>query len=149
VARDPSGYYNAGPAIVYIYWRYLPSIGQAVSASSVLVFVPQSISMGRFNSNNYKSTDYAREIDQARSDLEFDYPNARVFINFADGGSPSVRCKPISLVAPDGQANVVTHHLELPGKVFGTNGYDCFVFSEGALEYGGKFGYVSKRLQDV
>lgn len=106
--------------------------------------------MGRFNSDNYKSADYAREIDQARSDLESDYPNARVFINFADGGSPSVRCKQISLVAPDGQANVVTHHLELPGKVWGktfTNGYDIFVFSEGALEYGGKFGYVNRRLQ--
>ena len=105
--------------------------------------------MGRFNQNNYKSTDYAREIDQARSDLEFDYPNAQVFINFADGGSPSVRCKPISLVPPDGQANVVTYHIELPAKFFGTHGYDCFVFSEGALEYGGKYGYVSKRLQSM
>lgn len=103
--------------------------------------------MGKFNTNNYKSKDYAKEIDQARSDLESDFPNARVFINFADGGSPSVRCKPISLIPPDGEAWVVTRHFELPGKVFGTWGYDCFVFSEGALEYGGKFGYVTKQLQ--
>ena len=140
-------YDNAGSAIAEIYSRSLVSIKKTVSASSVLVLIPQSVSMGRFDKNNYKSTDYAKEIDQARSDLEFDYPNARVFINFADGGSPSVRCKQISLVPPDGQTNVVTDHFELPGKVFGTHGYDCFVFSEGVLEYGGKFGYVSKRLQ--
>ena len=102
--------------------------------------------MGRFNPNNYKSTDYAREIDQVRSDLEFDHPNARVFISFADDGSPSVRCNPISLVPPDSQAYVVNCRFELPGKVFGNHEYEGVVFSEGSLEYGGKFGYVGKRL---
>jgi hypothetical protein len=96
--------------------------------------------MPNFDKSKYKTTDWAKEIDHARSDLELDYPGARVFINFADGGSPSVRCKPISLVAPDGQAAIVTDHIELPAKVYGTHGYDIFVFSEGILEYGGKFG---------
>ena len=103
--------------------------------------------MGRFHKTNHNSKDYAIEIDQARKDLELDYPNARVFIHFADDGNPSVRCKPISLIPPDGQANVVTEYFELPGRLFGSFRYDCFVFSEGALEYGGHFGYVSERLR--
>ena len=86
---------------MYIYSIFLIEIKKTASASSVLFFIPQFSSMGRFNPNSYKSTDYAREIDRVRSDLESDHPNARVFINFADDGSPSVRCSLIILVPLD------------------------------------------------
>ncbi|KAK6516009.1 hypothetical protein TWF281_004599 [Arthrobotrys megalospora] len=98
--------------------------------------------MGQFDPKKYDyGGDFNRSIVTAREDLEKDYPGARVFINYTDSWSPSVRTVEIQLAAPDGQSSVIRGSFEVPRtgllKSY-TYGYQYTVFSEGTLKYGGK-----------
>jgi hypothetical protein len=99
--------------------------------------------MGNFDNAKYDfNKDWDRSMREAFSDLSKDYPNSQIWINYMDGGSPSVRAKEIRLAPPDGQTDVVRVDLDL-SRHFGTltYGYHCIVFSEGIIDYEGTTGY--------
>jgi hypothetical protein len=114
----------------------------SVSKQPLIQLVLFVFTMGKFDPNKYDfDSDYERSIREAKADLESDYPNARVFINYLDGGSPSVVAKEIRLAPPDGESSIIRGSFQVPRHTFNwTYGYAYLVFSEGIVDYEGRTG---------